>query len=151
MISELTSGIEQYSQHYIELENRVTTLCWLVLRLSNPCNLCQAFPCWLLTRRIPLEELIAYKLHVGGFTRDASSGVAEPARGTFLGVVEKVQHLVDMGEGTGQRGGAHVAVAVKPVTISRVASRGTLKHWMEWIERNQLRMSTVRSRSRRLV
>lgn len=45
-----------------------------------------------------MQELIAYKLHVGGFTRDASSGVGEQFRGTFLGVVEKVQHLVDMGE-----------------------------------------------------
>lgn len=45
-----------------------------------------------------MEELVAYKLHVGGFTRDASSGVAEAARGTFQGVADKVQHLVDMGE-----------------------------------------------------
>lgn len=44
MISGLSSGNQQYSQQFIELEDKVTTLCWLVLKLSNPCNLCQAFP-----------------------------------------------------------------------------------------------------------
>jgi hypothetical protein len=143
MISGLSSGNQQYSQQIIELENKVTTLCWLVLKLSNPCNLCQAFPSWLSNLRIPIEELIAYKLHVGGFTRDASSGVAEPARGTFLGVVEKVQHLVAMGEGTRTKRAGACCGCSKAVTIPRVASGGTLKHWMEWIERNRLKMSTV--------
>jgi glycogen operon protein len=38
--------------------------------------------------RRPTEDLIIYELHVGGFTRHASSGVKHP--GTFLGVIEKI-------------------------------------------------------------
>ena len=43
----------------------------------------------------PMEELVVYEMHVGGFTRSPSSGVAE--RGTFAGVVEKIPHLKALG------------------------------------------------------
>lgn len=47
----------------------------------------------------PLEilkkDLIIYEMHVRGFTQHASSHVKNP--GTFLGVIEKIPHLVDLG------------------------------------------------------
>lgn len=45
--------------------------------------------------RIPYEESICYLLHVRGFTRHPSSGVAH--RGSFLGVAEKVPYLKKLG------------------------------------------------------
>ena len=43
----------------------------------------------------PMSETIIYEMHVGGFTRDASSGVAAP--GTFRGVIEKIPYLKALG------------------------------------------------------
>jgi glycogen operon protein len=43
----------------------------------------------------PLSETIIYELHVRGFTRDASSGVAHP--GTFAGLIEKIPYLQALG------------------------------------------------------
>jgi glycogen operon protein len=43
----------------------------------------------------PPEEMIIYELHVGGFTRDPSSGVRN--RGTFAGVIEKIPYLKSLG------------------------------------------------------
>lgn len=47
----------------------------------------------------PLErdysEMILYKLHVRGFTKQASSGVKH--RGTYLGVAEKIEYLKELG------------------------------------------------------
>jgi isoamylase len=43
----------------------------------------------------PLHQAVIYELHVGGFTRSASSGTASP--GTFSGVVEKIPYLRDLG------------------------------------------------------
>lgn len=42
-----------------------------------------------------LDDAIVYELHVGGFTRDASSGVQHP--GTFAGLIEKIPYLVELG------------------------------------------------------
>ncbi|KAL3693914.1 hypothetical protein R1sor_007565 [Riccia sorocarpa] len=47
--------------------------------------------------RIPLEELVMYKLNVASFTSDESSGLEEAVRGTFEGVAQKVQHLLSLG------------------------------------------------------
>ncbi len=44
---------------------------------------------------IPPEQSIIYEMHVGGFTKDPSSGVREP--GTFLGLIEKIPHLQELG------------------------------------------------------
>jgi isoamylase len=44
---------------------------------------------------IPLRDAVIYEMHVGGFTRHPSSGVAHP--GTFLAVVDKLQYLRDLG------------------------------------------------------
>jgi glycogen operon protein len=45
--------------------------------------------------RIPLADKVIYELHVRGFTRDPSSGAARP--GTYLGLVEKIPYLKDLG------------------------------------------------------
>ncbi len=45
--------------------------------------------------RIPASETIIYELHVRGFTRHPSSGVAAP--GTFSGVTEKIEYLKELG------------------------------------------------------
>jgi isoamylase len=42
-----------------------------------------------------LEGAIIYELHVGGYTRHASSGVRHP--GTFAGLIEKIPYLVELG------------------------------------------------------
>ncbi len=42
-----------------------------------------------------LDSLVIYELHVGGFTRHPSSGVSKP--GTFLGLVEKIPYLAELG------------------------------------------------------
>ncbi|HEX8628901.1 MAG TPA: glycogen debranching protein GlgX [Catenuloplanes sp.] len=43
----------------------------------------------------PLEDLVIYELHVGGFTRSPTSKVQHP--GTFAGVVERVAYLKSLG------------------------------------------------------
>jgi isoamylase len=45
----------------------------------------------------PLVETVNYELHVGGFTRHPSSGVATEKRGTYAGVIEKIPYLKDLG------------------------------------------------------
>jgi glycogen operon protein len=43
----------------------------------------------------PLEKLVIYETHLKGFTAHSSSGVANP--GTYLGFIEKIPHLKDLG------------------------------------------------------
>lgn len=43
----------------------------------------------------PIQDLIIYELHVRGFTKDASSGVAHP--GTFDGIREKIPYMKELG------------------------------------------------------
>lgn len=45
--------------------------------------------------RIPLEELIIYEVHLKGFTAHPSSRVQYP--GTYLGFIEKISYLKDLG------------------------------------------------------
>jgi glycogen operon protein len=45
----------------------------------------------------PSSQSIVYELHVKGFTRHPSSGVAEERRGTFSGLIEKIPYLRDLG------------------------------------------------------
>lgn len=45
---------------------------------------------------IPLKALVAYRLHVGSFTGEAND-IDERSRGTFLGVIEKIPHLLSLG------------------------------------------------------
>lgn len=44
---------------------------------------------------IPMNELIIYEMHVRGYTKHPSSKVKHP--GTFLGLIEKIPHLLDLG------------------------------------------------------
>ena len=44
---------------------------------------------------IPLENLIIYEVHLKGFTAHPSSGVQH--RGTYLGFIEKIPHLMQLG------------------------------------------------------
>jgi len=46
---------------------------------------------------IPLEDLVIYEMHVRGFTRHPSSGVAPAPAGTFSGVREKLPYLKQLG------------------------------------------------------
>ncbi len=45
----------------------------------------------------PFAKTIIYELHIGGFTRDPSSGVAPDKRGTYAGLIEKLPYLQDLG------------------------------------------------------
>ena len=42
-----------------------------------------------------LKDLVIYEMHVRGFTQHTSSGVKN--KGTFLGLIEKIPHLVELG------------------------------------------------------
>ena len=44
---------------------------------------------------IPMKDLIIYEMHVRGFTQDSSSKVGAP--GTFLGLIDKIPYLKDLG------------------------------------------------------
>lgn len=44
---------------------------------------------------LPQHEVIAYSLHVKGFTRQSASGVRH--KGTFAGLVEKIPYLTGLG------------------------------------------------------
>jgi isoamylase len=46
---------------------------------------------------IPYASSVIYEMHVGGFTRHPSSGVAPEKRGTFAGVIEKIPYLKSLG------------------------------------------------------
>ncbi len=43
------------------------------------------------------SQTIIYEMHVRGFTRHPSSGVAEAKRGTYAGLIEKIPYLQDLG------------------------------------------------------
>ncbi len=45
----------------------------------------------------PYATTVIYEMHVGGFTRHPSSGVAPEKRGTFAGVIEKIPYLQQLG------------------------------------------------------
>jgi len=72
-----------------------------------------------------LEGAVIYELHVGGFTRHASSGVSQP--GTFAGLMDKIPYLRELGV-------THVELL--PVMAfdtqdvpSGVAARGLRNYW----------------------
>jgi isoamylase len=44
---------------------------------------------------IPFEQMVIYEVHLKGFTGHPSSKVSSP--GTYLGFIEKIPHLVDLG------------------------------------------------------
>jgi isoamylase len=47
----------------------------------------------------PYAQTVIYEMHVAGFTRHPSSGVAPGKRGTYAGLIEKIPYLQDLGIG----------------------------------------------------
>jgi isoamylase len=45
----------------------------------------------------PFQQTVIYEMHVAGFTLSADSGVKSPNKGTYLGVIEKIPHLLELG------------------------------------------------------
>jgi isoamylase len=45
----------------------------------------------------PSSRTVVYEMHVRGFTRHQSSGIAEKLRGTYAGLIEKIPYLRDLG------------------------------------------------------
>ena len=43
------------------------------------------------------QRTVIYELHVGGFSRGHGSPVSEPARGTYLGLIEAIPYLKELG------------------------------------------------------
>ncbi|MBU6228932.1 MAG: glycogen debranching protein GlgX [Cyanobacteria bacterium REEB459] len=46
---------------------------------------------------IPYAASVIYEMHVGGFTRHPSSGLAPEKRGTFAGIIDKIPYLKSLG------------------------------------------------------
>jgi isoamylase len=70
----------------------------------------------------PLVETVIYELHVRGFTRHPSSGIAAESRGTYAGLIDKIPYLRDLGI---------TAVELMPVLQfdPRAASEGLVNYW----------------------
>jgi isoamylase len=47
--------------------------------------------------RQPFATSVIYEMHLAGFTRHPSSGVAPERRGTYAGMIEKIPYLQDLG------------------------------------------------------
>ncbi|KAM7520803.1 hypothetical protein LguiB_019765 [Lonicera macranthoides] len=46
---------------------------------------------------IPEKDLVIYEMNVRAFTADESSGLHKDIRGSYLGVIEKIPHLLELG------------------------------------------------------
>lgn len=46
---------------------------------------------------IPEKDLVLYEMNVRAFTADESSGLDSKIRGSYLGVIEKIPHLLELG------------------------------------------------------
>jgi isoamylase len=70
----------------------------------------------------PLVETVIYELHVRGFTRHPSSGIAAERRGTYAGLIDKIPYLRDLGI---------TAVELMPVLQfdPQAASKGLVNYW----------------------
>lgn len=45
----------------------------------------------------PFRQTVIYEMHVAGFTRNPNSGVDEAKRGTYIGVIDKIPYLKQLG------------------------------------------------------
>jgi glycogen operon protein len=70
----------------------------------------------------PFARAVVYEMHVAGFTRHPSSGVAPEKRGTYAGLVEKIPYLKGLGI---------TAVELLPVFQfdAQEAPRGLTNYW----------------------
>lgn len=46
---------------------------------------------------IPEKDLVVYEMNVRAFTADKSSGLEQDIRGSYLGLIEKIPHLLELG------------------------------------------------------
>ena len=63
--------------------------------------------------RHPFARTVIYEMHVGGFTKNPNSGVEPAKRGTYLGLIEKIPYLKELGV---------TAVELLPVTFAEHCS-----------------------------
>ena len=82
--------------------------------------------------RIPYEDAVCYCMHVRGFTKHASSGVRN--KGTFRGVVEKLDYLKELGITTVEFQPIYEfieleAVKPTPVTQPNASVKEVLNYW----------------------
>jgi glycogen operon protein len=70
----------------------------------------------------PSASTIIYEMHVGGFTRNPNSGVADAKRGTFAGLIDKIPYLQQLGV---------TAVELLPVFQfdAQDAPKGRVNYW----------------------
>jgi len=47
--------------------------------------------------KIPFSQTVIYEMHVAGLTKHPNSGIPESLRGTYLGVIDKIPYLKDLG------------------------------------------------------
>ena len=71
---------------------------------------------------IPMRDLVIYEMHARGFTRHPSSAVRRP--GTFLGVAEKIPHLVDLGVNA-----VELMPVMESMTERKLAEIGLVNYW----------------------
>ncbi len=70
----------------------------------------------------PYSSSIIYELHVGGFTKNPNSGIEKEKRGTYLGLIDKIPYLKELGI---------TAVELMPVQFFDVqdAQPGLTNYW----------------------
>ena len=47
--------------------------------------------------KTPYAKTVIYEMHVGGFTKHPSSGIDDPLKGTYAGLIEKIPYLKSLG------------------------------------------------------
>jgi glycogen operon protein len=77
--------------------------------------------------RIALEDKVIYELHVRGFTRHASAGVAHP--GTFYGLIEKIPYLRDLGVTTVELLPVYEFDELEPRLVDPTTGQRLLNYW----------------------
>jgi len=77
--------------------------------------------------RIALEDKVIYELHVRGFTRHASAGVAHP--GTFFGLIEKIPYLLDLGVTTVELLPVYEFDELEPRLVDPTTGQRLLNYW----------------------
>jgi isoamylase len=72
--------------------------------------------------RRPIASTVIYEMHVAGFTRHPSSGVAPELRGTYAGMIGKIPYLQDLGI---------AAVELLPIFQfdQKACPRGLVNYW----------------------
>ena len=70
----------------------------------------------------PMNRTIIYEMHLGGFTRHPSSAVRNP--GTYLGAIEKIPHLLELGVNAVELLPVH-----ETVTDEFLIGRGLTNYW----------------------